>query len=256
MRLCGRGVWGWPEDKENALRVLRRAVELGVAFVDTADAYGPTSTKSRSRRRSIRIQPACRSRPRAAARAAVPAFGGATAGPNICARPARGVCAGLRVECIELYQLHAIDPRVPFDEQIGALRELRDAGKIRRIGLSNVDLDELERAVAIVEIASVQNNYNVANRDSEAVLEYCEANGLTFIPYFPLDGGDLAAVRRSTPWRPRTARRFGRSAWRGCCATHRRCCRFPEPRRSRTSRRTWRPRRLRSATGSMPTSAR
>jgi hypothetical protein len=105
----------------------------------------------------------------------------------------------LRVDRIDLYQLHAVDPTVPFEEQIGALRELRDAGKIRHIGLSNVDLEQLRRALEIVEIVSVQNNYNVGNRESEPVLRHCEANGVAFIPYFPLDGGDLAAMKALQP---------------------------------------------------------
>jgi hypothetical protein len=96
------------------------------------------------------------------------------------------------VDCIDLYQLHTVDPSVPFDETIGALRELRDAGKIRRVGLSNVDRDQVARAREIVEIVSVQNNYNVAHRESEPVLRYCEEHDMAFIPYFPLDAGDIA----------------------------------------------------------------
>ena len=97
----------------------------------------------------------------------------------------------LRVDRIDVYQLHAIDTEVPFEDQIGAMRELREAGKVRHVGLSNVDLEQLKRAQKIVEIVSVQNNYNVGNRTSEPVLKYCEANGIAFVPYFPLDGGDL-----------------------------------------------------------------
>jgi aryl-alcohol dehydrogenase-like predicted oxidoreductase len=110
---------------------------------------------------------------------------------------------------IDLYQLHAIDPKVPFEEQIGALRELRDAGKIRLVGLSNVDLEQLRRAQRIVEIASVQNNYNVGNRTSEPVLEHCERSAIAFIPYFPLDGGDLHTVGALTP----IARAHGATIW-------------------------------------------
>jgi aryl-alcohol dehydrogenase-like predicted oxidoreductase len=110
----------------------------------------------------------------------------------------KAACEGslrrLRLSRIDLYQLHAVASNVPLEEQVGALRELRDQGKIRLVGLSNVELHQLQRAEEIVEIASVQNNYNVGNRVSEPVLRYCEAKGLAFIPYFPLDAGDIAAL--------------------------------------------------------------
>jgi pyridoxine 4-dehydrogenase len=119
--------------------------------------------------------------------------------PSQLVRDCEGSLRRLRVDRIDLYQLHAVDPKVPFDEQIGALRDLRDAGKIRHAGLSNVDLNQLQRAQRIVEIVSVQNNYNVGNRYSEPVLDYCAKHGIAFIAYFPLDGGDIAAVNALTP---------------------------------------------------------
>ena len=193
MRLCGPGIWGWPADRENALLVLRRALELGVNFIDTADSYGPHVNEEQ-------IAQALYPYPDALV---VATKGGLTrSGPGEWKRDGhpehlRKACEGslrrLRVDRIDVYQLHAIDPDVPFEDQIGTMRELRDAGKVRHVGLSNVDLDQLKRARAIVEIVSVQNNYNVGNRTSEPVLKYCEANGIAFIPYFPLDGGDLAA---------------------------------------------------------------
>ena len=194
MRLCGKGVWGWPNDRENALRVLRRAVELGVNFIDTADAYGPYVNEE---------QIAQALHPYPADLVIATKGGSIRPGPSQWDRDGRpshlvAACDGslrrLRVDRIDLYQLHAVDPKVPFDEQIGTLRALVDAGKIRLIGLSNVDLDQLKRAEAVVPIASVQNNYNVGNRVSEPVLEYCAGKGITFIPYFPLDGGDLADI--------------------------------------------------------------
>jgi aryl-alcohol dehydrogenase-like predicted oxidoreductase len=193
MRLCGPGVWGPPKDGENATRVLRRALELGVEFIDTADAYGP----------GVNEEQIAEALAPYAADVAIATKGGCTrGGPGAWGRDGRRehlreACEAslrrLRVERIDLYQLHAVDPDVPFEEQIGTLRELRDEGKIRDVGLSNVDLDQLTRAEQIVEIASVQNSYNVSDRESEAILAYCEANGLAFIPYFPLDGGDLVA---------------------------------------------------------------
>ncbi|HEY1867421.1 MAG TPA: aldo/keto reductase [Candidatus Cybelea sp.] len=199
MRLCGPGVWGWPTDRENALRVLRRAVELGVNFIDTADAYGPHINEE---------QIAQALYPYPAGLVVATKGGSIRPGPSQWdrdGRPSHLVAAcdaslrRLKVERIDLYQLHAVDPKVPFEEQIGALRELRDAGKIRFIGLSNIDLDQLKRAEAIVPIASVQNNYNVGNRLSEPVLEHCARNGIAFIPYFPLDGGDLTDINALEP---------------------------------------------------------
>lgn len=191
MRLCGSGVWGWPPDRQNALRVLRRAQELGVTFVDTADAYGPDVNEEQ-------IAQALYPYPDDLV---IATKGGSTrSGPGQWSRDGRpehlrAACEGslrrLRLEQIDLYQLHAVDSAVPFEDQIGTLRELRDAGKIASAGLSNVDLDQVVRARRIVEIVAVQNNYNVGNRASEDVLRYCEANGMAFIPYFPLDGGDL-----------------------------------------------------------------
>jgi len=199
MRLCGKHVWGWPGDRENALRVLRRAVELGVTFIDTADAYGQHVNEEQ-------IAEALHPYP---AGLVIATKGGSTRpGPTQWGRDGRpehliAACEGslrrLRLECIDLYQLHAVDPAIPLEEQIGALRRLRDAGKIRCVGLSNVNLEQLRHAERIVEIASVQNNYNVGNRASEPVLEHCEDSGMAFIPYFPLDAGDIHAVDALRP---------------------------------------------------------
>jgi aryl-alcohol dehydrogenase-like predicted oxidoreductase len=194
MRLCGSGIWGWPADRENALRVLRRAVELGVNFIDTADAYGPFVNEEQ-------IAQALYPYPEGLVIATK--GGSVRPGPGQWVRDGRpehlkAACEGslrrLRLSRIDLYQLHAVASNVPLEEQVGALRELRDQGKIRLVGLSNVELHQLQRAEEIVEIASVQNNYNVGNRVSEPVLRYCEAKGLAFIPYFPLDAGDIAAL--------------------------------------------------------------
>jgi aryl-alcohol dehydrogenase-like predicted oxidoreductase len=199
MRLCGPGVWEWPADRENALRVLRRAVELGVNFIDTADAYGPHVNEEQ-------IAAALHPYPKDLV---IATKGGSTrAGPGQWGRDGRpehlkSACEGslkrLRLDRIDLYQLHTVDPTVSLEEQVGALRDLRDEGKIRFVGLSNVDLEQLRHAERVVQIASVQNNYNVGNRFSEPVLQYCEANGIAFIPYFPLDAGDIAAMEALQP---------------------------------------------------------
>jgi pyridoxine 4-dehydrogenase len=199
MRLCGPGIWGWPADRENALRVLRRAVELGVEFIDTADAYGPHVNEEQ-------IAQALYPYP---AGLTIATKGGSTRpGPGEWKRDGRPAhlakaCEGslrrLRLERIDLYQLHAVDANVPLEDQVGALRKLRDEGKIRYVGLSNVSLEQLRHAERIVEIASVQNNYNVGNRASEPIVEYCAARGIAFIPYFPLDAGDIATLEALEP---------------------------------------------------------
>jgi pyridoxine 4-dehydrogenase len=169
-------------------------VELGVNFIDTADAYGPFVNEEQIAQALYPYPPEL-----------VIATKGGSTRPGQRAwkrdgRPAHltAACEGslrrLRLDRIDLYQLHAVDDEVPFEEQVGTLRRLRDEGKIRCIGLSNVGLDQLQRAERIVEIASVQNNYNVGNRTSEPILEYCESKGIAFIPYFPLDAGDIAAI--------------------------------------------------------------
>jgi pyridoxine 4-dehydrogenase len=199
MRLCGPGIWGWPANRENASSVLRRAVELGVNFIDTADAYGPNVNEEQ-------IAQALYPYPNDLV---IATKGGSTrGGPGDWARDGRPshlkeACEGslrrLRLEWIDLYQLHAVDPAVPFEDQVGALRDLRDAGKIRYAGLSNVTLAQLQAAQSILEIASVQNSYNIGDRESESIVEYCQANGIVFIPYFPLDGGDLHAIEGLKP---------------------------------------------------------
>ena len=192
MRLCGTGVWGWPADSDNALRVLRRAVELGVNFIDTADAYGPYVNEEQIAQALFPYPDGLTIATKGGSTRSGPHQWGRDGRPEHLREACEGSLQRLRVECIDLYQLHTVDPSVPFDEQIGALRELRDAGKIKRVGLSNVDRDQVERASKIIEIASVQNSYNVSDRESEPVLRYCEAHDMAFIPYFPLDAGDIA----------------------------------------------------------------
>jgi pyridoxine 4-dehydrogenase len=199
MRLCGPGVWDWPADRENALRVLRRAVELGVDFIDTADAYGPHVNEEQIAQALYPYPPGLVIATKGGSTRSGPSQWGRDGRPEHLREACEGSLRRLRVDRIDLYQLHAVDPAIPVEEQVGALRELRDAGKIRHVGLSNVDLDQLERAQRIVEIVSVQNSYNVGNRQSEPLLRYCEAKGLAFIPYFPLDGGDLGAVAALEP---------------------------------------------------------
>ena len=198
MRLCGPGIWGWPQDRENALALLRHVVELGINFIDTADAYGPEVNEEQI------------------AQALYPYPAGlivATKGGNTRPGPGQWVpdcrperlkqcCEAslrrLKLDAIPLYQLHTVDDKVPFADQVGALRDLRDEGKIRNVGLSNVTLDHLREAQAIVPVVSVQNRYNIAHRGpSEGIIDYCEREKLAFIPWFPL-GADSSDVDENT----------------------------------------------------------
>jgi len=191
MRLCGPNVTGWPEDRENALAVLRRARELGVDFFDTADAYGPEVNE---------LQFAEALHPyegiTVATKGGLTRTGSGSWPPDGRPEYLKSACEAslrrLRVETIDLYQLHRPDPETPFADSVGALAELQVEGKIRLVGLSNVDVAQLEEARRIVEIASVQNEYNLGNRESEAVLEACEREGIAFLPWYPLDAGELA----------------------------------------------------------------
>ena len=192
MRITGQGIWGDPPDRAKAHAVLRRAVELGVNLIDTADSYGPEVSEKI-------IAEALHPYP---AGLVIATKGGLTrSGPGQWhrnGRPAhlRKACEGslrrLRVERIDIYQLHAVDPSVPMEESLGELVKLRSEGKIRDIGLSNVSVDQLQRARKLVPIVSVQNRYNLADRASEDVLKVCERDGLGFLPWYPVGAGDLA----------------------------------------------------------------
>jgi len=189
MRITGEGIWGWPPDRENALKVLRRAVELGVNLIDTADAYGPETSE-------LLIAEALHPYPNGLV---IATKGGLTrpgpgnwvpnCRPEHLKQALEGSLKRLRLERIDLYQLHAVDSKVPIEESVGALKQMQDAGKIRHIGLSNVDPEEIARARKIVPIVSVQNRYNIEDRQSENVLAYCEKENLGFLPWFPVGGG-------------------------------------------------------------------
>ena len=188
MRLTGEGIWGWPPDRENALKVLRRAVELGANLIDTADAYGPETDE-------LLI-----------AEALYPYPNGlviATKGGNTRPGPEQWVPNGrpeylrqcidkslkrLKLERIDLYQLHRVDPKVPMEDSLGALKEAQSAGKIRHIGLSEVSPEEVKRARKIVPIVTVQNRYNITDRKWDNTLAYCEKEQIGFMPWAPVGG--------------------------------------------------------------------
>ena len=191
MRITGKGIWGPPRDHDEAIAVLRRAVELGVDFIDTADSYGPTVSEE-----LIAEALAPYGEVRIATKAGLTRTGPGewwpVGRPEYLKQQLELSLRRLRVDVIDLWQLHRIDPAVPRDEQFGVLKEAVDEGKVRHVGLSEVSVEEVEAARAVVPIATVQNLYNLGNRQSEDVLEHCEAHGIGFIPWFPLDAGKLA----------------------------------------------------------------
>jgi aryl-alcohol dehydrogenase-like predicted oxidoreductase len=205
MRLTGKGIWGPPTDRREAIRVVRRAVELGVNFIDTADSYGPEVSESI-------IAEALHPYPEGVV---IATKGGLERpGPdqwveNGTPEHLKSACEGslrrLRLDRIDLYQLHRVDPKVPMEAQLGALKALQTEGKIKHIGLSEASLRHLQDARTIVSIASVQNRYSVTDRGSEDVLEYCEQHDIVFIPWFPLAAGQLTGA--NSPLRRVAARK-------------------------------------------------
>jgi aryl-alcohol dehydrogenase-like predicted oxidoreductase len=192
MRITGEGIWGEPKDREGAKKVLRRAVELGVNFIDTADSYGPAVSE-----RLIGEALA----PYAEGVVIATKAGLTRQGPNKwlpVARPeylrqeVEMSLRYLKTERIDLWQLHRIDPKTPVEESLGEIAKLQKEGKIRHVGLSEVKPHEIDQARKVIEIVSVQNRYNLSDREHEDVVEYCEKNNLAFIPWFPVAAGKLA----------------------------------------------------------------
>jgi len=194
MQLTGSGVWGPPSDHDGAIAVLRRSVELGVNLIDTADSYGPNVAEELVREALY---------PYSETLIIATKAGFTRSGPDEweeCGRPdyLRQQCEGslrrLGVEQIDLFQLHRIDPHVDADEQFGLLKELRDEGKVREVGLSQVSVAQIEAAKRVVPLVSVQNLYNIAQREADDVVDHCEQHQIGFIPWFPLGSGKLSAA--------------------------------------------------------------
>ena len=194
MRLTGQGIWGEPADREECKRVLRRALELGINFIDTADSYGP-EVSERLIAETLYPYP---EELVIATKGGLQRPGPGQWDPDGRPEHLRAACEGslkrLRVDQIDLYQFHRPDPKVPFEESIGALKALKDEGKIRHLGLSNVTTDQVEQAQKITPIVSVQNRYSVYERSSEPVLEFCSLEEIAFLPWRPVEGGELAAT--------------------------------------------------------------
>ena len=191
MRITGDGIWGEPADRDGALAVLRRLVELEVNFIDTADSYGPNVSEEL-------IAEALHPYPQdlvIATKGGLTRPGPSNWQPDCRPERLKKCCEDslrrLKLDTIDLYQLHTPDPKVPFEESVGALSELRDEGKVRHVGLSNVGRSHIDTAQEIVPIVSVQNRYSLTARDSEEVLKKCEEESLGFIPWFPLDAGGI-----------------------------------------------------------------
>jgi len=196
MRITGKGIWGPPKDKAEAIRVLKKAVELGVDFIDTADSYGPNVSEELI---AEALFPYAKG-------LVIATKGGLTrTGPDqwpVNAHPdhLRGALEGslkrLKLEQIELYQLHRIDPNVPFEDTLEFLKKAQQEGKIKHIGLSEVTVENIKKAQEFVEIVSVQNMYSIDNRKWEAELQYCAENKIAFIPWFPLNGGNEEGMKK------------------------------------------------------------
>src|SRR5579862_3226663 len=192
MRITGNGIWGEPADRSECIRVLRRAVELGINFIDTADSYGPHVSEEI-------IAEALHPYPAGLVIATKGGFD--RTGPNKWVENGkpehlRSACEGslrrLKLDRIDLYQLHRIDPKVPADDQLGTLKQLQAEGKIKHIGLSEVSVQQIQHAQKIIRVVSVQNRYSITDRGAENVLEYCEKQKMAFIPWFPLAAGKLS----------------------------------------------------------------
>jgi pyridoxine 4-dehydrogenase len=192
MQLTGDGIWGDPKDPDEAVRVLRRAVELGVTFLDTADSYGPVVAEQLIKKALHPYTDDLVIATKAGLTRSGPGDWRPVGRPEYLRQQVEMSLRNLGLERIDLHQLHRIDPKVPLADQVGELKLLQDEGKIRHIGLSEVSVDELEQARQVAEIVSVQNLFNLADRSAEPLLEHAEAEGIAFIPWFPLATGKLS----------------------------------------------------------------
>ncbi|MEV4800003.1 aldo/keto reductase [Nonomuraea sp. NPDC049421] len=191
MQLTGKGVWGPPADEDEAVRVLRRAAELGVTLFDTADSYGPLVAEPLLRRALAPYDESIVIATKAGLTRQGPDQWTPVGRPAYLRQQCEMSLRVLGLERIPLLQLHRVDPEVPLEDQVGELKALQDEGKIAHIGLSEVSVEQIEQARAVAPIATVQNLYNLADRSAESVLDYCERNQIGFIPWFPLATGGL-----------------------------------------------------------------
>src|SRR5215218_2860345 len=193
MQLTGPGVWGEPADRPGALAVVRKAVELGVDFIDTADSYGPQVSEQIIAEAAFPYPDGLVIATKAGLTRTGPGVWPPVGRPAYLTQQVELSLRNLKVDRIDLIQLHRIDPQVPLADQLGAFKELQDQGKVRHIGVSEVSVEELQAARQIVDVVTVQNLYNLTNRQSQDVLDYSTEHGIAFIPWFPIATGDLAA---------------------------------------------------------------
>jgi pyridoxine 4-dehydrogenase len=192
MRITGEGIWGPPDDPEEAKRLLRRVVELGIDLIDTADSYGPEVSENLIAEALHPYPDDLMIATKGGLRRTGPSQWPSDARPERLKECCEGSLRRLKLDRIDLYQLHSPDPKVPYEDSVGALKELQDEGKIKHVGVSNVSVEQLEQARGVARVVTVQNRYNLEDRDSEDVLEACESAGIGFIPWFPLATGRLA----------------------------------------------------------------
>jgi aryl-alcohol dehydrogenase-like predicted oxidoreductase len=192
MRITGKGIWGEPKDPVEAKKVLQRAVELGVNFIDTADSYGPEVSERLIGEALAPYAKGVVVATKAGLTRQGPDKWLPVARPEYLQQQVEMSLRRLKTERIDLWQLHRIDPKVPVEESLGVIKKLQEQGKIRHVGLSEVKPHEIDQARKVIDIVSVQNQYNISDRRHEDVLEYCDKNNLAFIPWFPVASGKLA----------------------------------------------------------------
>lgn len=193
MRITGKGIWGPPKDHNEAIKVLKRAVELGVNFIDTADSYGPYVSEELIAEALYPYPPGLVIATKGGLLRTGPDQWPVNAHPDHLREALEGSLKRLKVDRIDLYQLHRIDPKVPAEQSFEFLKKVQQEGKVKHIGLSEVNINDIKKAQQYFEVVSVQNMYSVDNRQWEPVLEYCQANNIAFIPWFPLNAGNVDA---------------------------------------------------------------
>ena len=193
MRITGKGIWGPPKDKEESIKVLKRAVELGVTFIDTADSYGPYISEELIAEALYPYPKDLVIATKGGLLRTGPDQWPVNAHPDHLKEALEGSLKRLNLDQIDLYQLHRVDPKVPAEKTFEFLQKAQQEGKVKHLGLSEVDVDTIKKAEEFFEVVSVQNMYSIDNRKWESVLEYCEQNNIAFIPWYPLGGGNVSA---------------------------------------------------------------